>query len=72
MPAPSHRRGGPATHYPGKDRNHSTTVCLTPEGRKILEEDAARLDRSKADHIEHLLRREHDRLQRSPSAAAAK
>lgn len=64
------RHSGPSCQYPGKDRNNTTTVCLTPEARRMLEADAERLGRSKADHIEHLIRREHARIDRQHAAAA--
>lgn len=67
MPQPIRelRNTGRACQYRGKDRAHPTTVTLTPEGRAILERDATRLGKSRSDHVEHLLRREHARLERA-------
>lgn len=55
---------GIACQYRGKDREHPTTICLTPDGRRFLDEDARRLGKSRADHVEHLIRKEHARLGR--------
>lgn len=65
---PQRRMSGVACRYRGKDRNNPLTVNLTPDARRMLDAALAATGQSRADYVEHLIRKDFASMSRRSKA----